>query len=47
MIDMKPTHGFLVGLALQEQVLPQGQVVPTTTSDWPLDCLIVGDGSII
>ncbi|MCJ1283190.1 hypothetical protein MMC26_002517 [Xylographa opegraphella] len=36
---------FLVGLALIEQLLPDGQTVPTTSTDWELDALIVGDGS--
>ncbi|KAI9720187.1 MAG: hypothetical protein M1812_003005 [Candelaria pacifica] len=36
---------FLVGLALKEQVLHYDQKVPTDTSDWPLDSLIVGDGT--
>ncbi|KAL8798576.1 MAG: hypothetical protein Q9182_006550 [Xanthomendoza sp. 2 TL-2023] len=34
---------FLVGLALDEQVLPEGEVVPTDPSDWRLDALIAGD----
>lgn len=38
---------WLVGLALKEQILPTEQDVPTDASDWPLDVLIVGDGSII
>ncbi|CAL8580798.1 hypothetical protein XPA_006516 [Xanthoria parietina] len=33
---------FLVGLALEEQVLPVGQEVPADASDWRLDALIVG-----
>ncbi|KAL8671070.1 MAG: hypothetical protein Q9168_004418 [Polycauliona sp. 1 TL-2023] len=33
---------FLVGLALEEQVLPEGQEVPTDASDWRLDALIAG-----
>ncbi|MCJ1383988.1 hypothetical protein MMC17_007103 [Xylographa soralifera] len=36
---------FLVGLALKEQLLPDGEAVPTTSTDWKLDALIVGDGS--
>ncbi|MCJ1416424.1 hypothetical protein MMC32_002760 [Xylographa parallela] len=36
---------FLVGLALKEQLLPDGQAIPTTSTDWKLDALIVGDGS--
>lgn len=38
---------FLVGLALKEQLLMTEQKVPTGASDWPLDALIVGDGSVI
>ncbi|MCJ1478577.1 hypothetical protein MMC13_007258 [Lambiella insularis] len=34
-----------VGLALYEQLLPEGQAIPITTSDYALDALIVGDGS--
>ncbi|MCJ1260301.1 hypothetical protein MMC22_000161 [Lobaria immixta] len=37
---------FLVGLALKEQLL-MTEKVPTDASDWPLDALIVGDGSVI
>lgn len=32
----------VVGLALEEQVLPVGQEVPANASDWRLDALIVG-----
>jgi len=35
---------FLVGLALQEQLLPEGDAVPTDANDWPLDGLVIGDG---
>ncbi|KAI9704797.1 MAG: hypothetical protein M1836_006577 [Candelina mexicana] len=38
---------FLVGLALNEQVLHHGQEIPTSTSDWPLDALILGDGRLL
>ncbi|KAL9047323.1 MAG: hypothetical protein Q9214_000065 [Letrouitia sp. 1 TL-2023] len=38
---------FLIGLALQEQVLPDGQQVPTGPFDWPLDALVIGDGRIL
>ncbi|MCJ1471137.1 hypothetical protein MMC07_009785 [Pseudocyphellaria aurata] len=48
------THGqtkmhmpFLVGLALKEQLFNNEQKIPTDESDWPLDALIVGDGSVI
>ncbi|KAI9775878.1 MAG: hypothetical protein M1839_000752 [Geoglossum umbratile] len=37
----------LVGLALKEQVLPDGESIPTDTTDWPLDKLIVGDGRLL
>ncbi|KAM0801743.1 5-formyltetrahydrofolate cyclo-ligase [Usnea florida] len=36
---------FLVGLALDVQLLPDK--IPTDASDWRLDALVVGDGSII
>lgn len=42
---MSPTHIFLVGLALDVQLLPEK--VPTDASDWKLDTLIVGDGSVV
>ncbi|KAI9888087.1 MAG: hypothetical protein M1823_000022 [Watsoniomyces obsoletus] len=45
--DGPGTMPHLVGLALREQVLPEGQVVPTDSSDWQLDCLLVGDGRIL
>ncbi|KAI4187679.1 MAG: hypothetical protein L6R41_002659 [Letrouitia leprolyta] len=38
---------FLVGLALKEQLLPEGQEVPMGSSDWSLDALIVGDNSVL
>ncbi|KAL8952276.1 MAG: hypothetical protein Q9222_001807 [Ikaeria aurantiellina] len=34
---------FLVGLALEEQLLPTGQEIPVGTSDWRLDALIAGE----
>ncbi|KAI9865130.1 MAG: hypothetical protein M1813_002450 [Trichoglossum hirsutum] len=37
----------LVGLALKEQVLPDGESVPTDATDWTLDKLIVGDGRLL
>ena len=39
------THTLLVGLALDVQLLPDK--IPTDASDWRLDALVVGDGSII
>lgn len=39
------THTLLVGLALDVQLSPDQ--IPTDASDWRLDALIVGDGSII
>ncbi|KAF2452743.1 5-formyltetrahydrofolate cyclo-ligase family protein [Lineolata rhizophorae] len=38
---------FLVGLALNEQVLPPGQTVPTDPTDWRVDALVAGDGSVV
>ena len=47
-VRLMEVYSFLiVGLALQEQVLPQGHEVPVTITDWQLDILIVGDGSIL
>ncbi|KAL9100293.1 MAG: hypothetical protein Q9163_004311 [Psora crenata] len=37
----------LIGLALNEQVLPQEQEIPIIEHDWLLDALLVGDGSVI
>ncbi|KAH0559560.1 hypothetical protein GP486_003925 [Trichoglossum hirsutum] len=37
----------LVGLALKEQVLPDGESIPTDATDWTLDKLIVGDGRLL
>ena len=39
------THTLLVGLALNVQLLPD--TIPTDASDWRLDALVVGDGSIV
>ena len=36
-----------VGLALNEQVLPDDQEIPTLDNDWRLDVLVMGDGSVI
>ncbi|KAL8841814.1 MAG: hypothetical protein Q9205_002906 [Flavoplaca limonia] len=45
-LENNPRQGnqmpFLVGLALEEQILPEGQGVPTNASDWRLDALIAG-----
>ena len=38
---------LVVGLALTEQVLLEGQEIPTVHHDWPLDVVITGDGSVI
>ncbi|KAK4696884.1 5-formyltetrahydrofolate cyclo-ligase, partial [Lecanoromycetidae sp. Uapishka_2] len=38
---------FLVGLALDMQLLPEDQVIPTDASDWKLDALVVGDGTVL
>ena len=38
---------YQVGLALQEQLLANEQSVPTTKTDWVLDALILGDGSLL
>ncbi|KAI9839227.1 MAG: hypothetical protein M1819_003220 [Sarea resinae] len=37
---------FLVGLALQEQLLPDHELVPTDPTDRRLDALAVGDGTL-
>ncbi|OAX78287.1 5-formyltetrahydrofolate cyclo-ligase [Emergomyces africanus] len=42
---MRKPH--LVALALAEQLLPQGEKVPVTDHDCPVDALIVGNGRII
>ena len=39
------TQTLLVGLALDVQLLPDQ--IPTDASDWRLDALVVGDGSIV
>lgn len=36
----------VVGLALEEQILPEGQEVPTNASDWRLDALIAGHQAV-
>ena len=36
----------IVGLALSEQVIPHGDDIPVNGSDWPLNALIMGDGSV-
>lgn len=38
---------FVVGLALKEQLLPVMQEIPIDSSDWALNGLIVGDGTIL
>ncbi|KAI9799493.1 MAG: hypothetical protein M1833_004015 [Piccolia ochrophora] len=38
---------FLVALALKDQVLPPDQSVPTDSSDWTLDGIIIGDGRFL
>ncbi|KAL9125398.1 MAG: hypothetical protein Q9217_005399 [Psora testacea] len=40
-------NDLVVGLALNEQVLPNDQEIPTLDNDWPLDALVLGDGSVI
>lgn len=37
----------VVGLALVEQLVPPEDQIPTDSSDWPLDALVLGDGSVI
>lgn len=36
-----------VGLALKEQLLPEGEKLPVGSSDWSLDALIVGDDTVL
>ena len=36
-----------VGLSLDVQFLPEDQIVPTDSSDWDLDVVIVGNGKIV
>ncbi|KAL9030118.1 MAG: hypothetical protein Q9196_001729 [Gyalolechia fulgens] len=36
-----------VGLALKEQLLPEGQEVPIGPLDWSVDALIVGDEPVL
>ena len=44
-VKMRLTPSALVGLALDVQLL--ADKVPTDASDWTLDALIVGDGSLV
>ena len=37
---------LLVGLSLDVQLLPEDQHVPTDASDYKLDALVVGNGTI-
>ena len=41
------TNASLVGLALQEQILEDGEIIPTNASDWRLDALIIGDDLLV
>lgn len=41
----EPHSCSLVGLALDAQLLSES--VPTNSSDWRLDALVVGDGSVV
>jgi len=36
-----------VGLALNEQLLPREDFVPTDDTDWKLDALVLGDGNVL
>jgi len=38
---------WIVGLALQEQILPDPQTVPTTSEDWRIDALATGSGELL
>lgn len=38
---------MVVGLALEQQILPEGQEVPTDASDWTLDALVAGDKRVL
>lgn len=46
---MDPYRGFLpltlslVGLALREQMLPNGQSVPVGDDDWPVDEVVIAE----
>ena len=44
-VKLSLTYFLLVGLALDVQLLPDR--IPTDASDWRLDVLVVGDGSVI
>ena len=37
----------IVGMALVEQILPQGEDIPVDDNDWLLDALAIGDGSLV
>lgn len=37
----------VVGLALDEQLLQGDQRVPVTDHDWPVDMIVLGDGSVL
>ncbi|KAL8981145.1 MAG: hypothetical protein Q9177_005667 [Variospora cf. flavescens] len=45
--DSESKMPFLVGLALEEQVLPEGKEVPEGPYDWRLDALVIGDQPIL
>ncbi|KAL9095253.1 MAG: hypothetical protein Q9165_002509 [Trypethelium subeluteriae] len=47
--DRGPRNGmpFLVGFALNEQILSSDQTVPRDASDWQLDALISGHGKLL
>jgi len=36
-----------VGLALNEQLLPADETVPTDSTDWQLDAILLGDGTFL
>lgn len=36
-----------VGLALDVQLLPDDQTVPLDASDWALDALVIGNGTVL
>lgn len=40
-------YSFPVGLCLQEQFLPHDQEVPLDTTDWLVDAVAAGDGSLV
>lgn len=41
------TPAAVVGLALNEQLIPENQSIPTDETDWRLNTLVIGDGSIV